>query len=77
MTGLGFMAEISGDNIPWLCGSRGTGPMEQESPAGIPLSSVGQEAHLSRHCVVCSMMGTKGPHSSFSSHLAGDTRLTE
>lgn len=30
MTGFGFVAEISGDNIPvWLPGSGGTGPTKQ------------------------------------------------
>lgn len=34
MTGFGFVAEISGDNIlVWLHGSRGTGPVKQDRPA--------------------------------------------
>lgn len=72
MTGFGFAAEVSGDNIPgWLPGSGGWDPglMKQYNPSARLLPPEDQEAHLSRGCAVHSKMGRSGSHPSEAPHL--------
>lgn len=70
MTGFGFVAAVSGDNIPGgLPGSSGQGTGLMELSITYTLPSMGQEACFYRGCGIHSMEGRRGPHPSEASHL--------